>query len=101
MKQCCGTSVTGVMVFHEPFFLFVKMVFGTLSNTPVTQMYIINMYFNLLMSYNKYDRQSSCFALMSLDTCRFETKTENSFIVVRFTDNFIDGSGVTNTQQTG
>lgn len=39
---------------------------------------------------------------MSLDTCRFETKTENSFnSVVRFTDSFIDGSGVTNTEQTG
>lgn len=66
VKQCCGTSVTGVMVFHKPFFLFVKMVFGTLSNTPVTQMYINNMYFNLLMSYNKYDRQSFCFVLINV-----------------------------------
>lgn len=33
-------------------------VFGTLSNTPVTYLYIVNMYFNLLMSYNKYDQCS-------------------------------------------
>lgn len=65
----CGTRVTGVMVFHKSlfilFFVFVKMVFGTLSNTHVTYMYIINMYFNLLMSYNKYDQWSWWIGLFS------------------------------------
>lgn len=66
----CGTRPPGVMVFHKShcfilfalfwLFGFVKKenVFGTLSNTPVTYLYIVNMYFNLLMSYNKYDQCS-------------------------------------------
>ena len=57
----CGPRVTGVVVFlHSPFCLCLFIVKKTkqllaLYLTPVTNMYIVNMYFNLLMSHNKYD----------------------------------------------
>lgn len=61
--RCDGLPQIPLFYFVWFFWLFgfVKKkenVFGTLSNTPVTYLYIVNMYFNLLMSYNKYDQCS-------------------------------------------